>query len=113
MRPTPLRSALCRAPYSQVLAARQLRPMQTARQQQTQRRARASETDVGTAAQDSLEALDTVQASSEARTSRSDEPAGPDMPFGLLLALASAGAIETAYLTLVRILTTQAQVVPK
>ena len=67
-----------------------------------QQRARASETDVETVGQDSLEALDTAPASNEARASRSSEHGGPDMPFGLLLGLASAGTAETAYLTLVR-----------
>ena len=55
-----------------------------------------------TLGQRSLEALDTSAASNNARTSRSNEQGGPEMPFGLLLALAAAGIAETAYLTLVR-----------
>ena len=64
-------------------------------------RPRAAETEVETSTEGGLDALDTASATSEARAARSDEHNGPDMPFGLLLALATAGAAETGYLTVV------------
>ena len=102
MQRAPPRGSPCSAPLSQPLVACPLRHRNRARLQRAQQQARASETDVGTVGQGSLQALDTASASNNARTWRDKEPAGPEMPFGLLLALAAAGTAETAYLTLVR-----------